>query len=242
MNMKMDLSETMLNEKQQEAVRSFCEAITSLPDNHLKSVVLYGSAVRKDYRSGLSDINLLIILERADMKALKNLVEPVTIGRAAGIAPLFLSTADLTKAVAAFPLKFLSIRESHQALYGDNLLATIEFKKEPLDLRCRQEMMNLLMRLRRQYLNSMGHNLAGFMAASIKGFLECLRMILYLKNDKLPAREDTLDMAAKALGTDMSVVRDIVSIKDRQEIPGNDVVQEIYERYLKLVEQIVYKM
>jgi hypothetical protein len=242
MNVKIDLSETMLGGQQQTAVRSFCESLTSLQDNTLKSIILYGSAARKDYRSGLSDINLLIILEHIDLQALKSLVEPVTIGRSVKIAPLFLSTADLLKAAEAFPLKFLSIRESHKLLYGDNPLAAIEIAQEPLHSRCQQEMVNLLMRLRRHYLNSMGHNLAGFPATSIKGFLEGLRIFLYLTNNNLPSRDNTVDEAKTVLGANMDVVHDIIRIKDSREVPGNEVVQDIYDRYLRLVELIVGRL
>lgn len=242
MNIEIDLSETMLNAQQKTAVQSFCGSIISLQDNSAKSIILYGSAVRADYRSGLSDINLLIILDSADTKALKKLIEIVTIGRSSGIAPLFLTNADLLKGAQVFPLKFLSIRESHKALYGDNPLVTIEIGKKPLRLRCQQEMLNLLMRLRRYYVNSMGNNLAGFLTTSIKGFLECLRIFLYLTNNCLPSRADTVDVATSVFGDDMDVIREIIKIKDSQEVPDNDIIQMIYDSYFRLVENIVSKM
>jgi hypothetical protein len=242
MKANFDLSETMLGEQQQTAVQLFCKSITAVPNNTLKSIILYGSAARKDYRSGLSDINLLIILEHADIMALKSIIEPVTIGRSERIAPLFLSTADLLKVAEAFPLKFLSIRESHKLLYGNNPFAEIEICKEALHRRCQQEMVNLLMRLRRHYLNSMGHNLAGFLVTSFKGFSESLRIFLYLTNNNLPSRDETVGIATTILGANMDVVHEIIKIKDSQEVPDNDIVQAIYDRYFRLIEQIVYKM
>lgn len=241
MNIIIDLSKTILQDQQKKAVQVFCKALALMPDHPIRSIVLYGSACRKDYQSGSSDINLLIILERADMKTLKEFIEPVTIGRASRISPLFLTIADLLKLSSAFPLKYFSIRDSHRMLYGDDPLTEINIDHEPLKMRCQQEMLNLLMRLRRNYLNSMGHNLAGFLVASVKGFLEVLRIAVYLKNNNLLTRDETIPAAESVFGADVNVIREIIKIKENQSVPDDNIVQSVYDKYLNLVENIVAK-
>lgn len=242
MNMKADLSKTMLNKQQQDAIQCFCDSLTSSSEYCTQSITLYGSSVRTDFRPASSDINLLIILNHADIKRLRALIETVTMGRTTGIAPLFLTEEDLLNFARVFPLKYLSIRESHITLYGKDFPTDIEIGRESLQLRSQQEMLNLLMRLRRYYLNSLGHNLAGLLISSVKGFLEMLRICLYLKNNKLPARDETIDIAAKSFNEDTSVIREILRIKESQEIPDDKVIQEIYEQYFSLVENIMAKI
>ena len=238
MNMNVDLSQTILPEQQKEAIQFFCKSMVSSPDSPAKSIVLYGSAARTDYRPGSSDINLLIILECADIKSLKGLIETVAAGRASGIAPLFLTTPDLLKLSTSFPLKYLSIQDSHITLYGDDPLLQITIGHEALQLRCRQELLNLLMRLRRNYLYSMGHNLTGFLTLSLKGFLEVLRIFLYLKSRHLPPRDKTIETAESLLGADVSVIREMVKVKEDQATPDADMIEAIYDRYFNLVEKI----
>lgn len=239
MNIKIDLSKTILRDEQKQSISSFCDSLAGVPDLSIQSILLYGSAARTDYRPGRSDINLLIISNRADTVTLQNCMEVVTEGRSAGISPLFLTAADLIKLSEAFPLKYLSIQESHLTLYGDDPLLQIQIGSEALRLRCRQEMLNLLMRLRRNYLYSMGHHLSGFLIASLKSFLEVLRIVLCLKIHQMPTREQTLNLAEKIYGADISVIREMLDIKDSRISPDDDTVLVIYTRYFKLVERIL---
>lgn len=239
MKMPVEFSKTMLHEEQKAAVQLFCETLASMPDHQVKSIFLYGSAARTDYRPGISDINLLILLERADIVAMKEFIEPVTKGRVSKISPLFLTIPELIKLSSAFPLKYLSIRESHLTLYGDDHLAENRIGRESLEIRCRQEMLNLLMRLRRHYLYSMGHNLTSFLVSSLKGFLEVLRIFFYLKKDCFPSREEIFDVAESILGENAFVIREISQIKVSQEEPDANISREIYERFFRLIEKIV---
>lgn len=239
MNIKIDLSKTILQEQNKQDIQIFCESLVSVTGNPVQSIVLYGSAARTDYLAGVSDINLLIIVERADTAALQALIEPVTKGRAAGISPLFLTASDLLKFSSAFSLKYLSIHESHQTLYGDDPVAGMEISHESLRLRCRQELLNLRMRLRRNYLYSMGHHLAGFLVHSVKGFLELLRLVLYIENNQLPQRDGTIDAAANLFGNNMNVVREILGMKESKLVPEEKIVQTLYDQYSNLIEDIL---
>jgi len=242
MNIQIDLSKTILRDEQQQAVQLFCRSLARMTDLMVKSMILYGSAARTDFRPDRSDINLLIIAERADTGTLQKCVEIVTDGRSAGISPLFLTAQDLLKFSEAFPLKYLSIQESHLLLYGDDPLLQIQIGSEALRLRCRQEMLNLLMRLRRNYLYAMGHHLAGFLMTSLKGFLEVLRMVLCLQFHELPTREQTLNLAEKIYGADFGVIREILELRNSGTLPDEETGMSMYTRYFKLVEKIMAEL
>ena len=60
-----------VGEKIQKSLKSFVEDLKSIYADQLISVILYGSAVGKDFVSGRSDINTVVILKKVDLKALK---------------------------------------------------------------------------------------------------------------------------------------------------------------------------
>jgi hypothetical protein len=97
MNLLIDaLKDTKLNEADKKALNEFVDNVGRLLAANLESVVLYGSAASGQYISGKSDINILVLLKKLGFSVLKSLVDPAAIGRSDGIAPFFLSEADIS--------------------------------------------------------------------------------------------------------------------------------------------------
>ena len=113
----INISGTKLNEKEKDAVITFCEALRDLQQTNLASVSLYGSANRDDFRSGKSDINLLIVMNHIDVKVLKNVLTAVNKARRYGVSPFFITEENFHHSADVFPVKFLSMKESFQLLF-----------------------------------------------------------------------------------------------------------------------------
>ena len=109
MNEPIDLSGTKLSDKEKASVAKFCKALNDVSDLGVKSITLYGSAARDDYRPGKSDINLLVVLERIDVTILRSVLDPVARGRRYGIAPFFITEVNLRSSADVFPVKFLAM-------------------------------------------------------------------------------------------------------------------------------------
>ena len=114
----MDLSETRLGSAEKEALVEYCQALQDAPDLEIRSITLYGSALREDYQPGRSDINLLIVAERIDVPILAGVLDTVSGGQRYGFAPFFLTEEDLRSSADVFPVKFLMIQDSYQVLVG----------------------------------------------------------------------------------------------------------------------------
>ncbi|MCP4664105.1 MAG: hypothetical protein GY856_52645 [bacterium] len=124
--------------------------------DNVQSITLYGSAMRKDYRPGRSNVNLLVVLGKIDVAILRSVLDHVVKGRRYGIAPFFITETNLRSSTDVFPVKFLAIQESYCVLWGRDILRELEISRAHLRLRCEQEVKNLLLRLRRHFLMSGG--------------------------------------------------------------------------------------
>lgn len=99
----------------------------------LSTVLLYGSAARGMYRKGVSDINILIILEKSSPRKIFEL------GKAAGsltarhrITPLIMTRAEFASAADVFPMEYHDIRDSRRILFGRDEPADLELSRTNL--------------------------------------------------------------------------------------------------------------
>jgi len=238
MNEFIDLSGTKLTDEDKTAVKVFCENLRDALNIEIKSVILYGSAVRRDYIPGKSDINLLVVLEFIDISILKNVLDPVVRSRRFGIAPFFITEMDLRSSADVFPVKFLAIQEAYHVLLGSDILRNLDIKREHLRLRCEQEIKNLLLRLRRHYLMGGGNRLAEMMSKMIVNFTETLRVVLSFKHEDLPTRGEVIDAAAKTFGFDAEVLNKVKNLRARNVSLTRKEAEQLYDKFMATVEKV----
>jgi len=238
MDDKIDLSATKLETKAKAAVVVFCEVLQEALRDNLQSINLYGSAARDDFRPKKSDINLLVILERIDVAILKDVIDPVAKGRRWGIAPFFITEENLRASTDVFPVKFLAMQESYRVLQGRDILGELEISREHLRLRCEQEIKNVLLRLRRHYILAGGRDLTNVMSQMITDFLETLRVVVSLKQEDLPQRDEIIHAAAKAFEFDAEVLRDVNALRDLDKSLPKQEAEKLYDKFMTIVERV----
>lgn len=238
MNDPINISGTKLGAKEKDAVITFCEALRDLQQTNLVSVSLYGSATHDDFRSGKSDINLLIVLNHIDVKVLKNVLTAVNQARRYGISPFFITEENIHSSADVFPVKFLSMKESFQLLLGRDILGEVNISNEHLRLRCEQGIKNLLLRLRRHYIMSNGRRLAGMMSNMFIGFLENIRIILSLKDNSMPQRKDIIDNASRSLEIDPAILQNIRSLRHGNLRLSVQEEEQLFDDFMGIVEKV----
>ncbi len=238
MGTTFDLSGTKLEPEKKEAVETFCSALLEASEQPIKSINLYGSAAREDYRPGASDINLLIVMDPINVSTLKNTLDPVFKARRHRIAPFFITPDNLRNSLDVFPIKFLSIKESYRLLWGEDILAGLEIHRDHLRWRCEQETRNLRMRLVRHYIMGGGQNLSQMMGRNVIGFVENLRVAVSLIRDGLPSREDVVDAAADAFGFEAEVLQKVLALHYRENFLPNEECELLYDQYMELVDKV----
>lgn len=104
----------------QQLLDDAVEALRVALGNNLFSVVLYGSAARGDFVPGVSDLNLLIVLNESSPLAHESLAQ--VLRSRPNVEPFAISRLELLRTVRAFPGKFGAIRRTGRTVFGADVL------------------------------------------------------------------------------------------------------------------------
>jgi len=124
----------MTGERERKILKFFVEYLKSVFGERLISVIIYGSFLGQHYRSGISDINLVVVISEitvTDLFSIKKKV--IRLASRYRLRPYFFTPDFIRTSTDSFPIEWQDIKESHQIIYGKDVLADI--KIDPGDLR-----------------------------------------------------------------------------------------------------------
>lgn len=179
----------------------------------LESVVLYGSAARGDFQEGVSDLNVLVLLQQLGAPELR---------RASGLArrwakagnppPLMFGHAEWQRSADAFPIEFADIQLAYRVLHGSDPFHGVAVDREHLRLRCEHELKSKQILLREGFLLAAEtpDELGTLLVRSFSTFLVLFRTVLRLVDAPVSAdSEATLAEAAARVGFDPEPLRQV---------------------------------
>ena len=162
--------------KEMERAQGFARDLAAAYGDDLVSVVLYGSAARGEYREGVSDLNLLVLLRDCACATLR---------RGAALArawqtkhnppPLVMGAAEFSDSADTFPIELADIRDAHVVLHGGDPFEGVEIRPADLRLQLERELKGAQIRLRTRYLTDAG-DAARFEPVLLKSFSTFLVM------------------------------------------------------------------
>ena len=127
-----------MHEKVNAAITELCARLKEVYSGDYLALVLYGSAAGAAYRPDLSDINVLIVLERNNTGNLFKLGRAVkALLQKYRISPFIMTREELASALDVFPLEFYDILDMHTVVYGDKKI--LDFKVNRGNLRHEME-------------------------------------------------------------------------------------------------------
>ncbi|HYF48282.1 MAG TPA: nucleotidyltransferase domain-containing protein [Planctomycetota bacterium] len=184
----------------------------SLHDN-LYSLALYGSAARGNFTPGVSDINVLIILEQSTPEAHQAIAE--VLHEAPNIEPLVMGRRGLERSLQCFLPKFLSIRRNYHILAGADALQEVQVNQDVYRFLCEQSARNLRLRLKRAFIKRENDErwvrlLAGRTPAlfsSLSDILRCAGM------DVPSSFEARVPLISQTFSTDAAVLSELLRLK-----------------------------
>jgi predicted nucleotidyltransferase len=193
------------------------ELATSLGDN-LSALMIFGSAARGEYREGVSDVDLIVVLKEATPAALTALSNPLQVARfAARIEALVLTAEEIPRAADVFPLFYDDIRSCNILLHGADPFASLVIADQHRRLRIEQELRETQMRLRRVAIDTQNspRHFAAMVERKAKQVRGPLAALLSLHGQKTaPALAEVL----AAAGAHYKV--DIAPLKQARENPA----------------------
>ena len=178
------------------------------------SAVLYGSAARRDFVPGRSDLNLILITDDLSPASLSRLGGAFAAWRKSGHEPpLVILRSEWARATDVFPIEITDMRCGYQVLRGADPLAALHVA--PADLRhaLEREFRGKLLRLRQGYVAAASDPAAlGALAGRSAGtFLVLLRSLLVLLERAVPHEPvEVAAAAAAAMGMDGEPLLNVV--------------------------------
>ena len=221
----------------------FCTQIQDGLGDALVSIVLYGDLVRGDYAPSTSDVNVMIALREVGVELLDRAAPAVRkAARACRVAVLVLTEEDLRRSTDVFPIKFLDMQRHHRVLFGKDVLSDLPIAHDHLRLRCEQELKNLMLRLRRMYLER-GNTPKGIertLVAAVSALRRDLGVLAELKTGQAPDAGRDLVAVAEQLGLDVEPIRRAQALQRGEQRPDSGELKRIYDGFMQTVQQAAH--
>ena len=218
------------------------DGLTTLVENldttcgrDLVSVVLYDGLVKNTQIKETDTIKVMLVMENIDTGILDQLAEVFSsFSLKDQLQPLVLSEADLRSSTDVFPIKFLDMQQDHEILHGKDILKDLAIEREHLQLRCEQEIKNLMLRLRKSYLMGLDQKgaLPRIMLRSYFTLIRALDVMAELKTNKSYRREDEILNTVEELGLEVEVLRRIRAIRDDQPLKDIEEQKKVFNQLM----------
>lgn len=219
----------------------FVERMRGAAGTNLLAVILYGSAAAGDYVSDYSDVNLLCVLRETSFASIEALGPAIEWWRKKKHrVPLLMGAEEMRRSADVFSIEFLDMRRHYRVLWGEDVLKTLEIPMRLHRVQVEYELREKTILLRQRLL--MGGNAEAkwdLLLRSLPAFGTLFRHALIALGDAGAGskREAAAALAGK-LGIDAGVFGELLDIRERKKDRKTAKVDEVFARYLKLVEQV----
>ena len=201
-----------------DIVEEFVRDYHDLFGDELISVVMYGSAVTHEYRPGVSDINMVIVVRDYSIKRIQSsIAQSKKWAKRKVTIPFFMTKEFIARSLDSYPIEFLDIQSNYRVLFGEDVFSQLDIKRDDLRLQCERELRGISIHVRKEFIASGANNRVLFqlLGVSLKKLMPVFRAILKLGNKSVPntksdivmAIEDQFNLGASALSHAFELVR-----------------------------------
>lgn len=194
-------------EQIREPLKIFAEKLIAGLGYNLQSITVVGSGLTEDFKSGQSDINAVLVLDKQTLSSLNtiaSMAKPMSKKKIS--APLLMTPAYIERSLDVFGVEFLDFQLNHQTILGRDPFASLSFDKKDVRLQCERELKAMLIRLRQGYIASAANKklVRDILISTAKGLAPLMRAMLWLKDIERPvSTEPTFRKAASEFSLNM---------------------------------------
>jgi hypothetical protein len=227
-----------------EIVDDFVADFSRCFGENLISIAMYGSAVTHEYRPGLSDINMVIILKDDSISSIRNCILETEKWRKKRVAtPFFMTREFITSSLDSYPIEFLDIKSSYRILFGEDLFAHLDIKREHLRLQCERELRGISIHLRKAFVESGRSSaaLSQLLSISLKKLLPVFKAMILLNNKPVPKiKSDVIIAVEDMYNLGASALSDV--LHPGKKIKNRDFCYELFGNYADTIDNLTRKI
>jgi hypothetical protein len=207
---------------------------------NLYSCILYGSSVRGNVIPGVSDINLMVVLNESTPQA--HQVVAQAIQNKVTIEPFVLGRDGIERSIQAFAIKFRSIARNYQVLHGVDLLAGLTVDETLLHFLCEQALRNLRLRLVHHFvtIGSDRKHYSHYLRNIVPSIFTDLSEVLRFSGSEIPKElSERIPLMESRFNIDGAILRDLLSLrKTARDLKTNDIVV-YHSKLFHLINQVI---
>lgn len=206
---------------------------------NLFSCCIYGSAVRGNAIEGVSDINLLIVVNESSSMAHEAVAR--AIGGSGLIDPFVLGRRGFDRSLRAFAPKFASIRRNYRVLHGADPLANMQVDLTLEKFLCEQAVRNLRLRLVYAYVTRQQTKAYDkFVVRNITSMFVQFSEVLRLNGISIPQPfEARVPVLEKEFKLDAQVLRDLLAFKKAPQRFSEAEAMNWHQKLFPLVDAVL---
>ncbi len=224
----------------QNALDAHVSRLTHLLGENLYSCVLYGSAVRGNIVPGVSDINILIILQESTPEA--HIAIADCLDDKIFIDLFIIGRRGMERSFQSFAIKFRSIKRNYKVLAGEDPIADLVISEDKLRFYCEQSLRNLRLRSVHQYIynrNNRKAYLRYLLNVDTSVFTD-ITEIMRMENINIPANyTDRIPMIEKHFNLNAQVLKELLSIKENPKLIRNLDIKLFHKRLFNMFNSII---
>lgn len=171
----------------------------------LRAAALFGSAARGEWVGGVSDVNVLVLLDDIDAAVLARAADTVRAATSRGVTPLLLELDEWRRAADVFAIELADMHEAHVPLTDSDPVASHVVEPVNLRLQAEHELRGKLLHLHGGMLVAAQdpRRLGALLVHALPSFVTYLRTALRLAGQSVP-------------GTMRAVIEDGCTLVDAQ--------------------------
>jgi hypothetical protein len=225
-------------ESEAGALASVCQQLIETYGATLVSLVAYGSSVTGGYEPGISDINLVLVLERGGFREISK-AAPILRRSKLRLSPQFFDLASVESLAEVYPMELRDMQIAHVVLHGRDLLSDLYVDEQRLRAECRRALTGVATRIRHQAV-AVGDDpraLSALTNDTLRAILAVLRHLLRLEGKQIPPqKKDLIRMAGRDYGFDCEPFVRALGLRSE---PGSDnQMKKAFEDYFDSLQSL----
>jgi predicted nucleotidyltransferase len=225
----------------EKLISDFVQRMRSAAGSNLLAVILYGSAAAGDHIADSSDVNLLCVVGETSFEAIEVLAPAMEWwGKQKHRVPLVLSLDEMRRSADVFSIEFLDMRRHYRVLLGEDVLKTLVIPMRLHRMQVEYELREKTILLRQHLLASPKADAKWeLLLHSLSAFGTLFRHTLIALGDAgTGSKRESVAALGGKLGIDTKVFAELLDIREHKKDRSAVHVDEMFARYLKLVEQV----
>jgi predicted nucleotidyltransferase len=168
--------------------QDFIRQLQGVLGQRLHAATLFGSVARGEWVEGLSDVNVLVLLDDIHARALSDAAPAARKALSEGVRPLLMELDEWGRASDVFPIEVADMKDANQVLLGRDPTASVAIEPGSLRLQAEREMRAKLIHLHAGMLVAADDRsrLGELLVRALPSFTTYLRTALRLAGHPVP--------------------------------------------------------